>query len=190
MTLESTTKQKAIREAHTLLQKFGFNGFSFQHIADSLGIKKPSLYAHFDSKEALGLDIIESYKQWFLNWSETMSESTPEQKISAYYDMLFKISQKGNLYCPLASLNAEAHTLPPSMRKRLKSMHELQVNWMRKNIKEGQETSGFRKDLPIEDLADFVIALSVGGQFLGRIVSDSEKLKMMKRHALLFLQGS
>ncbi|MBC7530240.1 MAG: TetR/AcrR family transcriptional regulator [Oligoflexus sp.] len=188
--IELGTKQKAIREAHSLLQKFGFNGFSFQHIADTLGIKKPSLYAHFESKEALGLDIIETYKQWFFNWVDTTSETTSEQKISAYYDMLFKISQKGKLYCPIASLNAESHTPPPSMRKELKSMHELQVNWMKKIITEGQATSNFRCDLTVDELADFVIGLSVGGQFLARIVTDSEKLKTMKRHAFLFLQGS
>lgn len=69
-------------------------------------------------------------------------------------------------------------------------MHELQVNWMKKIITEGQATSNFRCDLTVDELADFVIGLSVGGQFLARIVTDSEKLKTMKRHAFLFLQGS
>ena len=69
-------------------------------------------------------------------------------------------------------------------------MHELQVNWMKKIITEGQAISNFRSDLTVDELADFVIGLSVGGQFLARIVTDSEKLKTMKRHALLFLQGS
>ncbi|MBC7658445.1 MAG: TetR/AcrR family transcriptional regulator [Chitinophagaceae bacterium] len=64
MTVELGTKQKAIREGNALVQKFGCNGFSFQHIADTLGIKKPSLYAHFESKEAFGLDMIEFYRQW------------------------------------------------------------------------------------------------------------------------------
>ena len=169
MSVELGTKQKAIREAQTLLQKFGFNGFSFQHVADSLGIKKPSLYAHFESKEALGLDLIENYKQTLAAWGESMSELEPEQKVSAYFDMVFKVAQKGALYCPLASLNAEAHSLPPAMRKRLKILHESQMNWLRKAIEDGQVSGMFRKDLAGDELVELELSLGIGGQFMSLI---------------------
>jgi TetR/AcrR family transcriptional repressor of nem operon len=189
MSVELGTKQKALREANSLLQKFGYNGFSFQHVADSLGIKKPSLYAHFESKEELGLDLIESYKQWLIQWSESMSELDPEQRVSAYFDMFFKFSQKGSLYCPIASLNAEAFTLPSSMKKKLKLLYESQLNWMKKIIADGQVQKTFRSDLSSEEMAEFILSLGMGSQFLGRISSEADKVKMLKRHAILFLKG-
>ena len=59
MAIEEGTKARALREAQGLLQTFGFNGFSFQHIADLLGIKKPSLYDHFKSKEDILTSVFE-----------------------------------------------------------------------------------------------------------------------------------
>jgi len=187
MAVELGTKQKAIREGLGLLQRLGFNGFSFQHIADSLGIRKPSLYAHFESKEALGLDMLDSFKQSFTQWTDAMSEMEPRLKVSAYFDMIYKFSQKGGLYCPVASLNAEAHTLPGAMKKRLKAIHDMQAGWMKRVVAEGQGQGHFRNDLEANELAEFIISLGIGSQFLGRIHNEADKIKMIKRHALIFL---
>ncbi len=189
MAIELNTKQRAIREGLNLLQKLGFHGFSFQHIADSLGIKKPSLYAHFESKEALGLDMLESFKNWFVQWTETLSEMAPDLKVAAFFDVIFKFSQKGSLYCPLASLNAEVFSLPAAMKKRMIAMQETQAGWVRRVIAEGQCQGIFRQDLDCGELAEFVISLGIGSQFLGRISGDADKVKMLKRHALSYLKA-
>jgi TetR/AcrR family transcriptional regulator, transcriptional repressor for nem operon len=80
------TKIRALREAKNLLQTLGFNGFSFQQIADRIGIKKPSLYDHFKSKEELGISLIEEYHESFVKWIETISVFEPRDKVGALFE--------------------------------------------------------------------------------------------------------
>jgi len=46
-------KEEIIVAAVDLAAKYGFNGVSMNMIADKVGVKKPSLYNHFKSKEKL-----------------------------------------------------------------------------------------------------------------------------------------
>ncbi len=188
MAIEMGTKQKAVREAHLLVQRFGWSGFSFQDLADHLGIKKPSLYAHFASKEELGTDMIETYRSSFLTWAETLSEMDADQRISAFFDMLFKFSQKGALYCPLSSLVAELHTLPLAMKKKVKQAYEAQLQWLKKAVLDGQSQGIFRRDMNADELIDFIISTATGSLFTARVTSDPEKVKSLKIKTLQFLK--
>lgn len=189
MVLELGTKQKAIREAHLLLQKFGWGGFSFQDLADEIGIKKPSLYAHFESKEALGLDLLDAYRNSFATWAETLSEMDPDQRLSAFFDMLFKFSQKGALYCPISSFVGELHSLPPAMRKKLKITYDAQFAWLKKAVSDGQAQGLFRCDITSDELVDYALSTAVGSLFTARISADPDKIKSIKHKVILFLKS-
>src|SRR5271156_7058208 len=55
------TKEKIIQAGlKTLLEK-GFNGVGVQEITEVAGVPKGSFYNHFESKEALGAEIVERY---------------------------------------------------------------------------------------------------------------------------------
>src|SRR4026207_1976617 len=49
------TREKILDAAQDLIQTRSFHGFSFQDIADRVGVRKPSLYHYFDSKDAIAL---------------------------------------------------------------------------------------------------------------------------------------
>ncbi|WP_353626058.1 helix-turn-helix domain-containing protein [Bacillus sp. JCM 19041] len=51
------TKEKILAESMELFAVNGYEGTSMAKIAEKVGIKKPSLYAHYKSKEALFIDI-------------------------------------------------------------------------------------------------------------------------------------
>lgn len=189
MALEQSTKFKAIKEAKNLLQRFGFNGFSFQHIANSIGIKKPSLYAHFASKEALGNDLIDSYINSFNKWTKTIEVFQPDDKINALFELYFKFSKDDKKLCPVTSLVGDYNSLPESMTESLNKMITIQKNWLKKVIEEGQSKNLFRKDLNSETLSDIVMALSFGSQQLARAFNDSEKIHSIKLEVLKILKG-
>ena len=189
MALEQSTKFKAIKEAKSLLQRFGFNGFSFQHIANSIGIKKPSLYAHFESKEALGNDLIDSYINSFNKWTTTIEIFDPTEKIKALFELYFKFSIDDKKLCPVTSLTGDYNSLPVTMTQSLNKMVIIQKNWIKKVIEEGQNKNVFRKDLSSETLSDIVMALSFGSQQLARAFNDSEKIHSIKLEVLKILKG-
>lgn len=51
-------KQELLRTIETLFWENAFSDLTMDKIAEKLGIKKPSLYYHFPSKEAMFLEVL------------------------------------------------------------------------------------------------------------------------------------
>jgi TetR/AcrR family transcriptional repressor of nem operon len=183
------TKTRAIQEARGLLQDFGFNGFSFQHIADALGIKKPSLYDHFKSKEALGLDLLEDYVRTFGVWMKTIEIFEPKDKIGAIFELFYQYANDHRKVCPVSALTADYNSLPPSMRKVLAKMMKTRNDWLKSVIEEGQAKKVFRTDLSSGALADLVQSIGLGAQLISRGTNDPEKLRQFKTQVYQILEG-
>lgn len=56
------TRETILSAAIRLFQQFGFSGLGMRQIADNLGIKAPSLYHHFASKEDLAQFAMQQYR--------------------------------------------------------------------------------------------------------------------------------
>jgi TetR/AcrR family transcriptional repressor of nem operon len=188
MTIEKSTKVRAIEEARSLLQRQGFNGFSFQHIADALGIKKPSLYDHFESKEELGRDLVADYAQNFTQWTETIEIFGPREKVGALFELFFKFSSKSGKICPLSALTADYNTLPKSLKKPLAKVCLFQLSWLKRVIEEGQQQKIFRRDLTSRELAELVLSVGLGSQLLARAMMEPEGIRKMKEQSLKILE--
>ncbi|WP_270180666.1 TetR/AcrR family transcriptional regulator [Alkalihalobacillus sp. CinArs1] len=78
--------QKVIKEkALILFAQKGFEGTSLNDIADEVGIKKPSLYAHFKNKEDLFLAVINKvtidYNTFFEETAKEIASLDPEKQL-------------------------------------------------------------------------------------------------------------
>jgi AcrR family transcriptional regulator len=78
------TKQKIIEEAFQVFAVKGYEGASLNEIAGRVGIKKPSIYVYFKSKEELFLTVLELEVERFITYINNVTEdikdkSTKEQ---------------------------------------------------------------------------------------------------------------
>src|SRR6202451_4128529 len=55
------TREQIVQAGLKCLVERGFNGVGVQDITDAAGVPKGSFYNHFESKEALGAEIVERY---------------------------------------------------------------------------------------------------------------------------------
>lgn len=55
----TTTRQRILREASTLFAQKGYHGTSTCEIATAVGIQQPSLFYHFESKDAIMSELID-----------------------------------------------------------------------------------------------------------------------------------
>lgn len=182
-----TTKVKALQEATKLLQLYGFNGFSFQTVAEKLGIKKQSLYVHFKSKEELGTNLIESYSSQFKSWTKTIEGFDPLEQITALFDLFHKFNCENRRYCPTSALAADFNSLPKKMQTALTASLEFQRGWIEKLLKEAQKKNLVRKDIKASSLAQHVMATAFGGQLLGRTFLDPSQINELKKSTIEFL---
>src|SRR5262245_53277594 len=61
----SETASKILDLAEMLIQTRGYNAFSYQDIAEALGVTKTGVHYHFESKTDLGIAVIERYTKAF-----------------------------------------------------------------------------------------------------------------------------
>jgi TetR/AcrR family transcriptional regulator, transcriptional repressor for nem operon len=186
--MSKDTKTRAIAEAKKLVQTFGYNGFSFQHVADALGIKKPSLYDHFGSKEELGRDLVADYAQNFMQWTETIEVFGPRDKVGALFELFFKIASNEGRICPLSALTADLNTLPKSVRKALGKICHFQRDWLKSVVEDGQKQKVFRADLSSLHLADLILSLGLGSQLIARLESDPKGIRNRKEQLFKLLE--
>ncbi|WP_347551467.1 TetR/AcrR family transcriptional regulator [Pseudalkalibacillus hwajinpoensis] len=77
--------EKIEKAALPLFARNGFEGTSLSKIAKIVGIKKPSLYAHFDSKEDLFLAMLQKvnrdYREFLREKVDKYSNMTTEQQL-------------------------------------------------------------------------------------------------------------
>src|SRR5580693_3364808 len=83
---DSGTADRILDAAEALAQTRGFNGFSYAHIAEQLGITKASRHYHFRGKAQLGDALIARYTQRFASALEGIDEAEAyaQDKLAAY----------------------------------------------------------------------------------------------------------
>ena len=188
MALIESTKVRAVKEAKSLLQIFGYNGFSFQKLADRLGIKQPSVYGHFPSKEELGQVLLDDYLSFFQTWTETISIFGPQEKLGAMFELFIKIVSDERKVCLLSSLAADFNSLPIKLHKPTLNATQGYIHWIQEVITEGQSKNLFRNDLPAEELANFIACACFGMQLISKTFGDPEKIRDVKRSVMKFLE--
>jgi len=168
----SGTKEKILKEGRSLLQKHGYNGFSFQDIADKLDIKKPSLYDHFSSKEELIAAIIENYSTMFDAWAKTISSLRPLERVRRVFDVFYSFSSDQRKVCPILALTVDTQVLSKEVQKEMKAFVEKWLSWLEEQIIEGQTRGEIRKDMDAKALAAFIYSQAMGSQFQARIKNE------------------
>jgi len=67
----------------------GYEGASLSEIAAGVGIKKPSIYAHYANKEALFLAVVEDMTEAYMNRWQEIRNSTCDQSVEERLYALF-----------------------------------------------------------------------------------------------------
>ena len=183
------TKAKALAEGALLLQRFGYEGFSFEDIAKKVGVRKQSLYVHFESKEALASELIEEYRNSLEAWTDAIASFKPEDQIRAWFERLYKSAVEEYRYCSLAACASDYNSLPRSAKKNLTLAFADIHAWILRVVEQGQKEKAFRRDLSADELAEMVLALGFGGQQMARLQDNPDQLKRRQQNVLKLLKG-
>ena len=111
--------------AQELLQTRGYNGISYQDIAEQVGIRKASIHHHFATKAELGVKLLCRYRRQWHAFLAGVDESTagPWEKLDQYLDPVpasHRTARTGDRACLCGILGAEFAALAPELQ------HEVQ----------------------------------------------------------------
>ena len=106
-------RDRILDVAELLVQRRGFNGFSYAHIAAELGITKASLHYHFAGKAELGEALIAPLRRPLRGGARRIDADGADapRQLTAYADST-PASCDGQRMCLCGMLAAEYETLP------------------------------------------------------------------------------
>jgi TetR/AcrR family transcriptional repressor of nem operon len=144
-------KEPILAAAMKLLHQKGFNATGVQDITEAAGVPKGSFYNHFESKKALGIEVLERYWQAGLNSLKILEDTdvAPVGRLKAYFHKLNLLARKLDYRygCFIGNLGAEMSDQSPVFRKRLATIFGVWSRAIEACVREAQEDGSLRRDL-------------------------------------------
>jgi TetR/AcrR family transcriptional regulator, transcriptional repressor for nem operon len=167
------TDQRILDSAEQLVQRRGYNAFSYADIAAELGITKASLHYHFAGKAELGEAVIARYTAWFAEALETIAESSGDAsaRLSAYVDLYVDVL-RGRRLCLCGMLAAEYTTLPVRMQAAVMTFFEANERWLERTLDDGRRAGTLTFDGPARAAACMLVGGLQGAMLLARARQD------------------
>src|SRR3984885_12928032 len=104
----------------------GFNGVGVQEITDAAGVPKGSFYNHFESKEALGVEIVERYGA-NQKRREVLTDPVvpPLQRLRRHFDRISALYTDSHFTrnCILGGFSAELANQSETIRESLRKLY-------------------------------------------------------------------
>jgi TetR/AcrR family transcriptional regulator, transcriptional repressor for nem operon len=174
------TRQRILDSAQRLTQTRSFHGFSFQDIADEVGVRKASLYHHFDSKDAVAVAMLKRAADWVRAELTKTEGREPKERLEAYFDVFRQIYGKGERMCPGGSFAAVFDAVSSPVQTAVHRFAKMHVDWLEDVVRDGVEQGQFTVgDQRPRDVAAQIAAAVQGALLVGRLSSDRHVLDVV-----------
>jgi len=161
------TSATILEVAERLLMQRGYHGFSYQHIAETLGVKPPAIHYHFRTKSELVVAIVERYGACFDHWAASLADVGPAGRLGAYLD-LGRIAVADGRVCALASVNAQFSSVPDPVRDAVRGIQARMLQFYAEALEEGRAAGEIEFAGTAQAKAAELACAVVGAQGLSR----------------------
>ena len=160
----SDRKQQVLDVAAELMQTRVFSAFSYQDIADRLGVTKAAIHSHYRTKEMLGNALLEQYQELAtdLHFEAESAGESAWDKFDAFAAALVRTVIDEKKVCQVTLLQIEHHVIPESMKKRINVIYNREKAWMTKILQQGLDEGEMVFRGKSEDQASLIYAAFQG----------------------------
>jgi TetR/AcrR family transcriptional regulator, transcriptional repressor for nem operon len=166
--------ERVVDAAESLIQRNGYNGFSYDDVSRLIGIKKPSIHHHFPTKAELVAVVAQRYSHRFhelLLHIDSKTSKAPA-KLLAYTVLFSKTYEQDRKLCVCGMLGAEAETLPSEVLTEVNRFFKLNVEWLTTVIKAGKNAKQLHFSSNAESQAKLFFSALEGAMVVGRGLSE------------------
>jgi TetR/AcrR family transcriptional repressor of nem operon len=157
---KSNTRDLIFEAALKLFPEKGFNACGVQDITSEAGVPKGSFYNHFESKEALGAEIVQFYGERG-NVRDVLADRSiaPMERLRRYFLGLneMMISRHHEQGCLLGNFSAELSDQSSLIRTQLVTVYAKWTRIIAAAIADGQADGSIASDLDASTLASFLL---------------------------------
>jgi AcrR family transcriptional regulator len=180
---DGDTRQRILDVAEQLLLQRGYAGFSYQDIAEAVGIRKASIHHHFPAKEDLGAAIVERGRLWLSQSRGPVA--TDAEGVRRQFDRYLRFFERlvvdGDRLCLGGRLSADLAVLPAPVRDPFREFSADHAAWRTALFEVGQALGVFKRDETPEDQALMLGATVQGAVQVARTRGDAEYFRRIVR---------
>jgi AcrR family transcriptional regulator len=170
------TRQRVVERALALASRFGIEGLSLGELAQSLELSKSGLFAHFRSKEALQIAVLEMAAERFRQTVVVHALRKPrgEPRIRELFERWLSWGEACSLDggCIFVAASAELDDRPGPVREALvQTQRDLQAT-LAHAARIAIDEHHFRPDVDPEEFAFELYALVLGYAHAARLMRD------------------
>ena len=176
----SGTAEQILDLAEMLIQTRGYSAFSYQDIADALGITKASIHYHFASKTDLGIAVVDRYVERFgaAFVAIAADQSQPSMAMLDFYiEPYFGYARTPDRVCLCGALAGEILALPPELRARVDRFFRAHQTWLTGILKRGAARGEFTLAAPASKMARLIFGALQGALLVKRTTGDVAQLR-------------
>jgi TetR/AcrR family transcriptional regulator, transcriptional repressor for nem operon len=126
------TYEQIMEIAKELIQRNGYNGFSYADIALHVGIRKPTIHYYFPNKSDLVKMVVIRYRENFCQMLRNIEQQTsiPHNQIEMYVKLYLSVLEKSDTICLCGMLSAEFSTLPEDVSQEVQKFFSENEKWL------------------------------------------------------------
>ncbi|MBV8393095.1 MAG: TetR family transcriptional regulator C-terminal domain-containing protein [Alphaproteobacteria bacterium] len=170
---KTNVRERLLAAGLETLHKRGFNATGVQDITDAARVPKGSFYNHFDSKDALGVEVVEAYAARLRDRLDQLVNGTgaPLARLRKYFEALNELGtpNKFTQGCLLGNFATELSIQSPAVRLKLEGLFDHWSGGIAKVIAEAQKAGTVARDLPARTLADYLLNAWEGAVLRGKV---------------------
>ncbi len=145
------TKENILSTAFELASENGLESLTIGELAKRCGMSKSGLFAHFNSKDNLQVEVLnyanQTFAQRVIAPARELSTKTVESKLNALLDNWLGWNHSFQGSCMFLDSWKEASVEPTSTQQALKKTISTWIEYLRIQISRGIENKEFRSDL-------------------------------------------
>lgn len=171
-----TTRHAILDHAVRLATQTGLEGLTIGRLAAEMGLSKSGLFAHFRSKEALQIQVLDAAAERFVDEVVRPALRAPrgEPRLRAMFDrwLAWTKSNSGPGGCLFVAAAAELDDKPGAVRERLVALQRSWLEILGIVYRTGVEERHFRADVEPEQFAHDVYSVMLGYHHAERLLRD------------------
>jgi TetR/AcrR family transcriptional repressor of nem operon len=173
MNKNKNTAETILDTAQSIVQEFGFNGFSYAHIAEKVGIRTASIHYYFPNKEDLGDALIARYYRNFISAIAEIDAVTQNhlEKLRKFV-LLYGDPVQNYCTCMGVMLSTDLATLSDKTREGIAQLFTANLTWLERVLDQGRREGQLHFKGDANWLAHQFLASLQGAQLIARSFRD------------------
>ena len=178
MSKAEATRESILDAALASASRVGFAGLSLGELAKQVGMSKSGLFAHFDSKEALQLEVLRRAARQFLDLVIAPALRAPrgEPRVRALFENWFRWASAQTLPggCPFIAAASELDDRPGPLRDYLVSTQRDWLAGLAQAARIAVDERHFRADLDVDQFAYDLYSILLAFHHFTRLMRDPQ----------------